>query len=213
MVCYRIKSYFLPDNLELIGPQFPPTTNSSPITSSMSPILWPYSIVPAPQLNRGAGLCVLLFLFEITFLITNDPLGTKETLFCIFGSWKVLLLGNEATSNCCLTSVCKRFSSLQWSNTCYLQPIPGRKDETRADCCVMTWFFSTLPRFSCSCPKNIGKWSGNFTLVSQTLSEELLSETELNLRMTLKFIKRTVISVKASNLNRMKLDGQGDAAL
>lgn len=133
--------------------------------------------------------------FEITFIITKDPSAINETFFaflvpgnpyCVHKPWQrrgsyIKLLH--------LTSVYRRFSSLQ----CRLQPILGRKDETRADCCVMTCFLSTLPRFSCSCPKNIGKWPGKFTLVTQTLSEELLSETELNLRMTLKFIKRTVI--------------------
>lgn len=152
-----------------LGLQFPLTPNSSPITSSMFLILGLYSILPAHQFNwtRRAALPCPSF-FEIIFIITKDPSAIKETLFaflvpgnpyCVHKPWQrrgsYIKLSH-------LTSVYRRFSSLQWSNTCCLQPILGRKDETRADCCVMTCFFSTLPGFSCSCPKSIGKWSGKF---------------------------------------------------
>lgn len=164
------KVTFLPDKLELMWLQFPITTNSSPITSSMLPILRLYSILPAYQFNwtRRAVLCALPFLSELTFIITNDPSAIKETLFaflvpgnpyCVHKPWQWRVSYIKLS---CLTFFYRRFSSLQWSNTRCLQPIPGRKDEIRADCCVMTCFLSTLPRFSCSCPKNVGKWSGEF---------------------------------------------------
>lgn len=164
------KVTFLPDKLELTGLQFPLTTNSSPITRSVFPFPWLYSILPAYQFTwtRRAVSCALPFLFEITFITTNNPSAIKETLFaflvpgnpyCVHKPWQ---WRGSYIKLSRLTSVNRSFSSLQWSNTCCLWPAPGRKDETRADCCVMTCFFSTLPRFSCSRPKNVGKWSWEF---------------------------------------------------
>lgn len=86
------KVTFLPDKLELTGLQFPLTTNSSPITRSVFPFPWLYSILPAYQFTwtRRAVSCALPFLFEITFITTNNPSAIRNT-FCIFGSWKPLL--------------------------------------------------------------------------------------------------------------------------
>lgn len=127
------KVTLLPGKLELLRLQFPLTTDSTPTTSSVFPILWLYSILPAHQFNwtRRAALCALPLLFKITFIITNDPSEIKETLFAF------LVPGNP----CCghrpwqgrrsyiklshLTSVYRRFSSLQWSNT--LSPAYTRK--------------------------------------------------------------------------------------
>jgi len=97
------KVTFLPDKLQLTGPQFPLTTNSSQALCLPSCDF----ILPAHQLNRTrrAILHALLFLSEITFMITNNPSATEETLlaFLVPGkSYCCTSLSNEATSNCSL---------------------------------------------------------------------------------------------------------------
>lgn len=113
------KVTLLPGKLELLRLQFPLTTDSLPTTSSMFPILWLYSILPAHQFNwtRRAALCALPLLFKITFIITNDPSEIKETLFAF------LVPGNPYCGHrpwqwrrsyiklSHLTSVYRRFSS------------------------------------------------------------------------------------------------------
>lgn len=87
------KVTFLPDKLELTGLQFPLTTNSSPITRSVFPFLWLYSILPAYQFNWTRKSCfvcpALPFWDHIHY--HKQSLSNQRNTFCIFGSWKPLL--------------------------------------------------------------------------------------------------------------------------
>lgn len=159
----------LPGKLELLRLQFPLTTDSSPTTSSMFPscdfILFylPISLIVPEELLCAPCPCF----FKSHSLSQMIPQKSKKR-FLHFWFLETptagIGLGNggETTSNCPIWPLSIGGFPLSNDLTHCLQPIPGRKDETRADCCVMTCFFSTLPRSSCSRPKNVKKWLGEF---------------------------------------------------